>query len=679
MAPEKLDRVREILEHALRLPQAERHEAVARACRGNPDLLRDIIGLLAVYDEHGHASSPPQSPISSPTTFSPDTAPVPAPDSKVGVPAAPTTWGGFLLLEELGRGGFGVVYRAWDSALKRDVALKIIDVTRLRGISVEAVLLEGQMMARVRHPNVITVFSSQQIGSEVGLAMEYIRGRTLAALVAEDGPLSADEATLVGLALCDALAAVHRLGLVHRDLKASNVMRQHGGHIILMDFGAGREMGTAQDGRRQILGTPVYMPPEMLLGSRGTPQSDVYSLGVLLYNLVTGEYPVGGRGIDQLRLAHLADDRFPLSERRPELPLPFVKSVERALAPDPASRPSSAVAFKRVLTDAMPHVSSRSARRRRDGRKDPLATPTPVVLPLPSGPTTTVQNAVSWQPVVLGGLTLFALLSAFGFLTSMAYNATLVRTGRYAEESLWTYPLLGVRTVVPSVLIILFAIIVFNVAAAILRLVRHAVPRLDGATARGQARAAGWIARTGLAQPGPLSQLLTSVGAVALAATVWAHFDLLHAVITPVNEAPVSTLVLLSEGNEGQQMRYVLALDAILAVLGAGLIYIRRSARAEGRSPWSLLAPPAAVLLAALVLLVIPWRLLNLVEFRRVLFGDRSCLVIAETVDSELLHCPSTDLNRSFDVPTSDPRLRRTPERGQLFDSYEALQARRPQ
>ena len=83
------------------------------------------------------------------------------------------------------------------------------------------------------------------------------------------------------------------------------------------------------------------------------------------------------------------------------------------------------------------------------------------------------------------------------------------------------------------------------------------------------------------------------------------------------------------------------------------------------------MARPAAVMMAALLLLVIPWRLLNLVEFRRVLFEDRSCLVIAETVDSELLHCPSTDLNRSFDVPTSDPRLRRTPERGQLFNSYE--------
>ena len=152
-----------------------------------------------------------------------------------------------MLLEELGRGGFGIVYRAWDAALKRDVALKIIDARRLPHATEDAVLREGQMMARVRHPNVVTVFSAQRIGDEIGLAMDYIKGRTLSALVAEDGPLSAHEAALIGISLCDALSAVHRLDLVHRDLKASNVMRESGGRIVLMDFGAGRDVGTETD------------------------------------------------------------------------------------------------------------------------------------------------------------------------------------------------------------------------------------------------------------------------------------------------------------------------------------------------------------------------------------------------------------------------------------------------
>src|SRR5262249_45882579 len=270
---------------------------LAEACDGDPDLQHEIESLIDLYERSPLDATEP-SPLSSPTTFSSDVPPE-HPVSPITpvvrqASASGTTWGGFVLLEELGRGGFGVVHRAWDATLKRDVALKIIDVHRLHGVSEDTVLREGQLMARVRHPNVVTVYSAQRIGGEVGLTMEYIKGRTLSMLVAEDGPLGAHEAALIGMALCDALTAVHRLGLVHRDLKASNVMREHGGRIVLMDFGAGRELGVAADGRAQVLGTPVYMAPEVMLGERGTAGADLYSLGVLLYNLVTADYPVRG-------------------------------------------------------------------------------------------------------------------------------------------------------------------------------------------------------------------------------------------------------------------------------------------------------------------------------------------------------------------------------------------------
>ena len=259
-------------------------------------------------------------------------------------------------------------------------------------------------MARGAPPNIITVFSSQQIGSEVGLAMEYIKGPDAGGAGRGRRATQRRRSDADRLALCDALAAVHKLGLVHRDLKASNVMRQHGGHIVLMDFGAGREMG--RRGRpRQILGTPVYMPPEMLLGSSGTPQSDIYSLGVLLYNLVTGEYPVRGRGIEQLRLAHLSDNRFSLSERRTRAPA-AVCEVRRAARSRRIRQPP--VERGGVQATCSP-TRCRMSRRDRHGsgatdartrwrhrRRWPCA--------LPSGPTTTSEPAVSWQPVVLGGL-----------------------------------------------------------------------------------------------------------------------------------------------------------------------------------------------------------------------------------------------------------------------------------
>ena len=202
MSSDKPRRVRQILELALSLPAGERATRLAETCDGDADPQQEIESLIDLY-ERSPLDATEASPFSSPTTFSPDLVPehpiAPATPNARFSSGSGTSWGGFMLLEELGRGGFGVVHRAWDSTLKRDVALKIIDVHRLHGVSEDTVLREGQLMARVRHPNVVTVYSAQRIGGEVGLTMEYIKGRTLSMLVAEDGPLSAHEAALIGM------------------------------------------------------------------------------------------------------------------------------------------------------------------------------------------------------------------------------------------------------------------------------------------------------------------------------------------------------------------------------------------------------------------------------------------------------------------------------------------------
>ena len=260
------------------------------------------------------------------------------------------TWGDFRLISELGRGGFGRVYHAWDPTLTRDIALKIV---RLPDATAAATALhEGRMLARVRHRNVVTVYGAQQIGEEVGVWMELIRGRHLSQLVREQGPMGAEEATVVGISVCQALAAVHAAGLLHRDIKANNVMRESGGRIVLMDFGAGRESGSALAG--DLAGTPVYMAPEILRGGPASPNSDLYSVGVLLFYVTTGEYPVVGHSMLELSLAHQRGERRLLADRRPDLPDGFVRAVERALAPSHQNRPASAGAMLRDLSNALP-------------------------------------------------------------------------------------------------------------------------------------------------------------------------------------------------------------------------------------------------------------------------------------------------------------------------------------
>ncbi|HEX5215825.1 MAG TPA: protein kinase [Vicinamibacterales bacterium] len=268
------------------------------------------------------------------------------------------TWGPLEIKECIGGGSFGMVYRAWDPRLARDVALKLLR-RQTDDAQASVIIEEGRMLARIRHPHVITVYGASRYTDRVGIWMEYIRGRTLERVIAEDGTMGAREAALIGSELCSALAAVHGQGVVHRDIKAHNVMREEGGRLVLMDFGAGEDpFAPAKSGT--IAGTPLYMAPELFTGSKATPASDLYSLGVLLFRLVTGKYPVNGKTVDQVRAAHERNERLHLRDVRPDLPPGFVKAVERALAPNPAERFDSAGAFEAALGTEVLSDSARS-------------------------------------------------------------------------------------------------------------------------------------------------------------------------------------------------------------------------------------------------------------------------------------------------------------------------------
>jgi eukaryotic-like serine/threonine-protein kinase len=253
-------------------------------------------------------------------------------------------WGAIRVLERVGAGSFGEVFRAWDTALDREVAVKLLRPDRAAVVRRAAIVLrEGQMLARVRHPNVMTVYGAQESNGRIGIWCEFLRGRTLADVVEHDGPFSAQEACLYGAAVCRALAAVHKAGLLHRDVKAQNVMREVGGRVVLMDFGLGRELDVVPPASgRDLAGTPAYLAPELFGGQAASARSDIYAVGVLLFYLVTGEFPVGGASLDALSGAHAAMERRRLEDLRPDLNPDFVRVVDRALAPDAAARYESA-------------------------------------------------------------------------------------------------------------------------------------------------------------------------------------------------------------------------------------------------------------------------------------------------------------------------------------------------
>ncbi len=262
----------------------------------------------------------------------------------------PEMWGPLRLLERIGQGAFGDVYRAWDPRLDREVALKLLPVDPVSSNQLAtSIIEEGRLLARIRHPSVVTIYGAERIDDRVGLWMEYVDGRTLHQLVVEDGRrFSPSEVAALGQTLCGAVAAVHAAGLLHRDIKAQNVMMAREGRVALMDFGTGREQ---REGSEAVLaGTPLYLAPEVLTGAmEPTVQADIYSVGVLLFFLLAGSYPVAGRDLADLRAAHERGERRSLNSVRPDVPRRLRGVIERAIDPDAARRYPSAAALATAL------------------------------------------------------------------------------------------------------------------------------------------------------------------------------------------------------------------------------------------------------------------------------------------------------------------------------------------
>ena len=258
-------------------------------------------------------------------------------------------WGRLVLLDRIGQGASGDVFRAWDVDLQREVALKLLHVDGGSDASANARLLgEARRLARVGHPHVIHVYGAERHEERIGLWMELVRGRTLDEIVRADGPLPATDAAAMGADLCGAIAAVHAAGLLHRDIKAQNVIRDDNGRVVLMDFGTGDEIASA---RPVLAGTPLYLAPEILAGGPATPASDVYSLGVLLFHLASGRYPVSADSVERLREAHRAGRRLRLKDAAGGIPQGFARVVERALAADPSHRYASATDMEQALRE----------------------------------------------------------------------------------------------------------------------------------------------------------------------------------------------------------------------------------------------------------------------------------------------------------------------------------------
>jgi eukaryotic-like serine/threonine-protein kinase len=256
-------------------------------------------------------------------------------------------------LEELvGTGGMSSVFRAHDRQLERLVAIKILHQHYADDPEyLERFRREARAVARLSHPNIVTVIDRGDDGSRQYIVFEHVEGENLKELVVRSGRLPVRQALELALAVADGLAFAHDHGLVHRDVKPQNVLLSSEGEVKVTDFGIARslhvEHGVTQTGT--VLGTGEYLAPEQASGKTVSPATDVYSLGVVLWELLAGEVPFTGENFVAVALHHVNDPPPHLRERRPDVSPRLDAAVDRALAKDPAHRFPSMTAFAQEL------------------------------------------------------------------------------------------------------------------------------------------------------------------------------------------------------------------------------------------------------------------------------------------------------------------------------------------
>ena len=259
--------------------------------------------------------------------------------------------GRYRLRKAVGDGGMGAVWEAQDQQLDRPVAIKVPDRRLAAEPSfVERFRREARAAARLSHPNVAQVYDYGVDRGQPYLVMEFVPGETLASRLTREGPVSSDEARRIGAQAADALHAAHDAGVVHRDVKPGNIMVTPGGQAKVLDFGiAAAAAESRMTGTGIVLGTPTYMAPEQAAGEGATSASDIYSLGVVLYEMLAGRPPFEGDSALAVASAHVHREPEPLERAARSADPDVVAAIHQAMAKEPSARPASAAAFAALL------------------------------------------------------------------------------------------------------------------------------------------------------------------------------------------------------------------------------------------------------------------------------------------------------------------------------------------
>jgi beta-lactam-binding protein with PASTA domain/tRNA A-37 threonylcarbamoyl transferase component Bud32 len=354
----------------------------------------------------------------------------------------------YEILRQVARGGMAEVYLARDQLLDRRVALKVLfpELSIDRSF-VERFRREAQSAANLSHPNIVSVYDWGEEEDTYFIVMEYVDGRPLSAIIRSQGPLLADRAASIGADVASALAFAHRNGVVHRDVKPGNVLLDANEHVKVTDFGIARAANTQENLTQTgaVMGTATYFSPEQAQGYGVDPRSDVYSLGVVLYEMVTGKPPFAGDNPVTIAYKHVREQAVPPREVNPAIPAAFENIVLKAMAKDPDDRYANA---EELRADLMRYQQGRTVLANPVAYSQPGPAPdATVVQPVSRDRTSVVNRAGPGLPPEAGPthrtgtyvILLFAMLAALVVLLFLL-GKTLGIFGEEQQAGLVTVP-----------------------------------------------------------------------------------------------------------------------------------------------------------------------------------------------------------------------------------------------
>jgi predicted Ser/Thr protein kinase len=634
MKPTSWEQAKDVISEALKRAPSEREQFVRDRC-ADAELAGEIITLLAAYRDGADFLA---DPTTSEESVDDDEL---EPGTRVGP---------YVIIDSIGRGGMGHVFLGSDPRLRRKVALKCV-IRSLAGSGERRlrILHEARAAARVAHPNVATIHDVVEHDNRAFIVMEYVEGESLASRMKRER-LPIDRVIAIGRQLASALSAAHAKGVVHRDLKPGNVHFTIDGSVKVLDFGIANapRMATTIAPRistfkASILtthsvqpGTPPYMAPEQLLGRTVDERADIYSLGVVLFEMATGRRPYRETEAADLKVA-VANGAPRADAGDPRVPVALADVIARALAVDVDARYHSAAEVGAALEVIEAQLKDRHVGRSELFRK-------------------------SVTRVAVGMLMAPPALISLGFLNSVAYNITLARTGPFAafgRESVVDYFYWGLRSVVAPIFYVIVTMLAVAAVKFTIRLLMlsPAVSRFIG---RLRVSIAVITTKLNLDDPVVLAQALATLGIVMVGLIVWWFSDLNRAWTTAsIDTSPVEWFRPLDMANPGRwQYRLVLTLLTLAFSMGlARVIALRRKhRRAHGLGGLILLAATVATMV---LIADVPYRLFNYNQCERVDLGDLHCYDIGETGDEVLVYCPGASPPRNRIVKRSDPQLRR--------------------